>query len=379
MGAWTEWSTRRKGRAFAVHVPGAVTRTVRRPPAGTAIVDFALLDSVVAAFVVTPRTRALIRLDATPAAVISAVAALRMRVDARVGSAIDASRARYPVAQAHELYRMLFEPLEPLVKEARHLVIVPDGAIGVIPFDALVASAPREGLHERDAEFLIDRFTVANGTTVADPGTATGVGLRRVTVIAGEGVPAAEGEARAISVAAARGRVEVLRGTEATAASALAAARRGGIVHFATHAVANERDPAASYIALAATARDNGRLGAAEVSAATINAELVVLSACETAAGRILDGEGILSLNRGFLRAGARATIATLWPVGPSAAEFAREFYAGLAKSSDAPAALRSAKLAMRAAGAPAFAWAPYQLYSGSAPRPSSRPLALQR
>jgi CHAT domain-containing protein/tetratricopeptide (TPR) repeat protein len=379
--AWAEWSTRRKGRAYAVALPARFTGEVAlaAPASGTAIVDFALLDSSVAALVIGPGSRALIRLAVAPSELRAAISALHRSVDARVGSAIDLSRARFPLAGAHELYRMLLEPLEPALRGARHLLLVPDGAIGVVPFDALVTRLPQGSQSEREAEFLIDRFTISNGTTVRVSATPAHVSAQRITVIATDDVPASAAEATAIGAAVPRGEVVVLRGAGATVSSAIDAARTGGIVHFATHAEANERDPAASFIALASNGRGNGRLGAAEVSASTITADLVVLSACETAAGRILDGEGVLSLSRGFLKAGARATIATLWPVGASAADFAREFYSSLAKSGDAPDALRAAKLAMRRDGAPAFAWAPYQLYSGSPARPSARPIALHR
>jgi CHAT domain-containing protein/Tfp pilus assembly protein PilF len=364
--AWGDWSTRRKGRAYAVTLPARFTggRALPRPPIGTVIIDYALLDSSVAALVVSARSQTLVRLDATPTALRSAINALHRSVDARVGSSIDLARARFPLVDAHDLYRILIEPLEPKLLGARQLLVVPDGAIGVVPFDALVTRLPYDGQTERDAEFLIDRFTISGATTVLGSTLRPRAAALRVTVLAADDVPAADAEAEAIGISVPRGRLDVLRGAAATVPAAMRAARRGGVVHFATHAQANERDPAASFIAMAPSGRDNGRLGAAEVSASVIAADLVVLSACETAAGRILDGEGVLSLSRGFLKAGAAATVATLWPVGAASADFAREFYASLSTTGDAPQALRAAKLAMRRDGVAAFAWAPYQLFA---------------
>jgi CHAT domain-containing protein len=378
--AWTEWSTRRKGRAYAVTLPARFTggMAIPTPPAGTVIIDYALLDSSVAALVVRGRSRSLIRLAATPTTLRSAISALHRSVDARVGSSIDLARARFPLVGAHDLYRILIQPLEPELVGARRLLVVPDGAIGVVPFDALVVRLPHDGRTERDAEFLIDRFTISGATTVRGSAARPRAAVMHVTVLAADNVPAAEAEAKAIGLSVPPGRLEVLRGGAATVRAAMLAAQRGGIVHFATHAQANERDPAASFIALAPSGRDNGRLGAAEVSAGAIAADLVILSACETAAGKILDGEGVLSLSRGFLKAGAGATVATLWPVGAASADFTREFYASLATTGDAPVALRAAKLAMRRDGAAAFAWAPYQIFAAPyEPAPVTRVAAV--
>ena len=92
-----------------------------------------------------------------------------------------------------------------------------------------------------------------------------------------------------------------------------------------------------------------------------------MLSACETANGRVLDGEGVLSMSRSFLRAGARETVSTLWPVGPSAADFADAFYAACRADQRPAVALRDAKLRMRAAGAPPAAWGTVSLFAAPA------------
>jgi CHAT domain-containing protein len=78
-------------------------------------------------------------------------------------------------------------------------------------------------------------------------------------------------------------------------------------------------------------------------------AEIVVLSACQTAMGKALAGEGLLGLARGFMYAGSRRVVASLWPVDEVAtAELMNEFYRALLKERRRPAdALRKAQLAM--------------------------------
>jgi len=88
-----------------------------------------------------------------------------------------------------------------------------------------------------------------------------------------------------------------------------------------------------------------------------------VLSACETNAGRLLGGEGVLRLSRAFLRAGASGTVATLWPVGPATADVMAAFYRELARGRPTADALREAQLEQRRGRwSNAFHWAGFTL-----------------
>ncbi len=123
------------------------------------------------------------------------------------------------------------------------------------------------------------------------------------------------------------------------------------VLHLATHGYFNEDTPELIGFALATDGlSDNGFVSMAEIAAQHIDAELVVISACDTARGRQLAGEGTLSLTRTFLGQGADSVISTLWPVSDRAtALFMHEFYAafktqklGLAES------MRHAQLALK-------------------------------
>jgi CHAT domain-containing protein len=158
-----------------------------------------------------------------------------------------------------------------------------------------------------------------------------------------------------VVTAEARGR-EVLLALDFQANRALATAgdlARYRIVHFATHGVLDTRRPALSGLVLSqfdeqGRARD-GFLRLHDVYHLHLDADLVVLSGCETALGKTLRGEGIVGLTRGFFHAGASEVLASLWPVRDRAtAELMQRFYHGMLHDRLAPAAaLRQAQLSL--------------------------------
>ena len=127
------------------------------------------------------------------------------------------------------------------------------------------------------------------------------------------------------------------------------------LIHFATHGLIDTRYPDLSALALsgfdASGAPTNGLLGLPDIYALDLNADLVVLSACETALGRDIRGEGLLGLTQGFLYSGAKGVVASLWPVADRAtAELMQRFYDQMLRGELRPAdALRRAQLSIAA------------------------------
>jgi len=111
---------------------------------------------------------------------------------------------------------------------------------------------------------------------------------------------------------------------------------------------------------------ENGFLRTRDIYNLHLPADLVVLSACQTALGKEIRGEGLVGLTRGFMYAGARRVVASLWQVDDLAtAEFMRLFYRGMLQQGLSPAAaLRSAQrqLARRPQWASPFYWSPFVL-----------------
>ena len=119
------------------------------------------------------------------------------------------------------------------------------------------------------------------------------------------------------------------------------------VIHLAVHGLANQERPDQAALILLSdpAAGEDGILQATEILQLRINADLVVLSACDTAAGRLQGAEGIANLARAFLLSGARSVVATLWQIDDTfSSVMMRQFYKHLAAGESIAAALALAK-----------------------------------
>jgi CHAT domain-containing protein len=125
-------------------------------------------------------------------------------------------------------------------------------------------------------------------------------------------------------------------------------APKAGIIHLATHAIVDDENPMYSKLALApdTTTQEDGFLNTYELYNMQLDANMVVLSACNTGYGKLIRGEGIMSLARGFIYAGCPSIIMSLWPVDDqSTSTIMKDFYSGLSNNLSKDEALRQAKL----------------------------------
>ena len=146
----------------------------------------------------------------------------------------------------------------------------------------------------------------------------------------------------------------------------------------AAHARADTTFPERSAVFLApGDEREDGWLQPGEIAELDLRGRLIVLSACDSAEGSLLSGEGPLSLARAFFAAGARGVVATRWPLRDDDAAFMMErFYEALGEGQSVAAALRRARHDAIDAGLPAAAWAGVAalgdgLHRPVAPRPA--------
>lgn len=190
----------------------------------------------------------------------------------------------------------------------------------------------------------------ATATATADvfrAGADLGIGSFRRLRFSGE-------EARTIaSLTRANERLEAV-GFDASRETALTAdLSQYGIVHFSTHGLLNTMHPELSGLVLslydAQGQPQDGFLRLHDIYTLRLNAELVVLSACSTALGREIRGEGLIGLARGFMYAGASRVVASLWNVEDQAtAALMEEFYQDMLANGRPPAAaLRAAQLSL--------------------------------
>jgi CHAT domain-containing protein/tetratricopeptide (TPR) repeat protein len=167
-------------------------------------------------------------------------------------------------------------------------------------------------------------------------------------------LPFSREEAMAIKAAAPHG--QVLEAVDFDASRTMAMSgdlKQYRIIHFATHGLLNSEHPELSGMVFslvdAKGKPQNGFLRLHEVYNLSLPAELVVLSACQTGLGKDVKGEGLIGLTRGFMYAGAKRVIASLWQVDDSAtAELMQRFYAKMFRNGLRPAAaLREAQVEM--------------------------------
>jgi CHAT domain-containing protein len=135
------------------------------------------------------------------------------------------------------------------------------------------------------------------------------------------------------------------------------------LIHFATHAIVDERSVSNTILALAPSSGDSGLVGPGDLAALKLRADLVVLSGCRTAGGVVVEGEGVQGLTAPLMQAGARGVVASQWRVGDRTSyRFTGDFYQALAEGLPAGDALRAAKLDALRRGAPPGEWAAFTL-----------------
>ncbi len=295
------------------------------------------------------------------------------------------SGATREIARLHALWKVLVPTaLWPRLTAARTVLVVPDGPLSLLPFESLVV---RPGADARAARFWLDAGPVLRyapsatlardlarrpavlrekdaALVVSDPAYRPGGPLVRL--------PGTVREAQAVQ-AALREVAEVvpLQGEEAREPAVRRALPGKRYLHLATHGLL---DPGEGelFAGLALTpppapagGEDDGFLRLHEIYGLRLDADLAVLSACESNAGRVVAGEGVFALSRGFLVAGVRRVVASQWPVDDvSTAALMGELYRRLAAAPDAAHALRDAKRHLRgdARWADPFFWAPFVL-----------------
>jgi CHAT domain-containing protein len=286
------------------------------------------------------------------------LASLRLQMDAMRGPA--AGQQRHAGQRLERVRRLLaglhddlVAPWRAQVAEATQLVLLPHRALHAIPFAALASAGPPLGeafelVQAPSLEGWLHCMRLAPRPT--GPTLALGAGSAWL--------PGVADEARA--VAARYGPdARLLVDDTATLARWRSEAPGAAVLHLACHARARPDNPAFSALQLA-----DGALTLAEVSATRLRAGLVVLSACDTMISRLAPGDEVLGLARGFLLAGARTVVATLWSVpDTTAAGLMADLHAACARGEAPAAALRAARLRLADRQPHPFHWAPFVVY----------------
>ncbi len=276
----------------------------------------------------------------------------------------EATRSSDIEAVGERLYADLIAPILVEAPGIERLVLSPDGALQHLPFAALHRAGGRFLVAEHELSYTPSAsFLLAERPAVVGPrrllALAAPIGPRAEELGALPwAVPEAEAAASALG-----GDAELLSGARASQAELVGVQpRQFEVLHFATHATIDSALPLRSALLLSPSPGGEGELRAAQIYNWTLGARLVVLSACASANGPALRGEGVQSLARAFLHAGAASVVATLWPVEDRASEQLMEtFYRGLGAGLSVSAALARADRDSLAANAPPRVWADFE------------------
>jgi CHAT domain-containing protein len=385
----TAWARRRKAAALQLAVGATVPRAGRRDGSsapssirdrlapGSIVLDYHVLDpEVVVLALPDDGPPSLVRLPIDADSLERLVEAVRRPFESVAAGRLDLARMPATGAAGASLSAAVLAPVASWLDTRTVLFVSPDGPLNGVSFASL-PMPPRTddvGSDTRGDRFLIEDAEIAYLPSLEflpdrpgserDP-TGTRVGARATLALVSGDAPGVDREIAGIERAW-NGTIRRIGG-ERTTEAGLAAAGSPAVLHVVAHAVADDTDPRASYISLAADSRADGRLHPVEIEAQDWTGTLVVLSACESLGGPRYRGEGLLGLGRAFLVAGAPAVVATQWPIGPDAADLAEAFYRWLAAGQSPPAALRRAQLQALQAGDRSHPvhWAAFVLYLG--------------
>ena len=301
--------------------------------------------------------------------------------------------------QAAWLSQQLIQPVSGMLT-GNKLLIVPDGVLLRLPFEALLMPGTTAQGDLRRLPFLIRRFAISYAPSASvlaelkseqrptapkkfiafgDPvyeqrteglivSTLRTAGATRLNF---QPLPHSREEITGIAKLFPDNDRELFFGEEASEENVKAPERlkHYQMVHFSTHGYVNEARPRFSGLVLSLptsatnSASEDGLLSSYEIFNLKLNADLVVLSACETGLGKEVKGEGLMSLTRAFMYAGTPSVVVSLWNVNDeTAADLMIRFYRNLKTGMNKGEALRQAQLeTIRDNGFPFF-WAPFVL-----------------
>jgi CHAT domain-containing protein len=311
-------------------------------------------------------------------------AAVEGKID---GYLADIANKQAKTENGRSLYAMLVEPI-PGLNGKSHLILVRDGKLNLLPWDALIDNSDRYLVETKNISYapsMSSAILLREKPPIKDAKALLAVGgvtydQSGLLFASTRGsypseklgnLPGSRDEVRdaAKLIEARHGQVDLQLGADGTKeAFEQAIQEKYSVIHLAVHALADSKNPdhAALFLLADKKSGTDGVLDSAEVLTLSVRADLVVLSACETAVGRLEGQEGIETLSRAFLLAGARTVVSTLWTIDDTFSRFLiAQFYAELAHGRTVSVALRDAKLELLKTFGPQavpYRWAAYTL-----------------
>jgi CHAT domain-containing protein/Tfp pilus assembly protein PilF len=310
----------------------------------------------------------------------------------------DKSNNDFLTKGGYSLYKQLLQPAEPFFTKKSNLVIIPDGILNYLPFEILLTDNKGIGPATSYANlpFLVKKYAVSYGQSAAvlkrllsehkemresgsenkkliafgDPVYENENDTSRLSVQTYKRLEYSGKEIENIASYFKKGNADIYLRDNATEDNVKREGelKKFNYIHFATHGFIDEAKPELSSLVLTKdnNSEEDGFLQATEIYNLNLNADLVVLSACQTGLGKLVRGEGMVGLTRAFIYAGTPTVLVSLWSVSDvSTATLMGEFYKNLIKEKlDKTDALRKAQLSMlgNEKFTHPFYWAPFVL-----------------
>ncbi len=283
------------------------------------------------------------------------------------------------------MYENLMKPVESLLSGNR-LIIIPDEEIGRLPFDAFLKTRPApdqtdyEGLHYLVYDYA---FSFGYSSSLIFRNMPDLKGGKKVYAFSPDygksSTPGNEsanlkGAGKEIDAIFKLFRGKKFTGNKVTETNFREAMQNSAIFHLAMHSLSDTSDSRYSYIMFdpVTDSLNDGKLYNYEISISRIKSPMVVLSACNSGTGTLYHGEGLMSLARGFILAGASSVIKTAWEVNDeTSAAIISRFYFHLSKGKPKDVAMRLAKLDYIKSTPPVYSkpyyWAAYEVLGDNA------------
>lgn len=242
----------------------------------------------------------------------------------------------WEVHKMNEFYDLLVRPLEKSLEGVNQLCILPDSYLNYIPFQALKNTENDRYLIEDFAIYYVYSLSLlselrSNQTYGRDSILAFGnpnfgnSGIKKLNQVF---VALPKSEQEVITIGKIYGdKSRILLFNDASETNFKRRAKDYGVLHLATHGIFDEIDPMSSSVLLSADKKEDGFLTAGEIVKMKMNADLVVLSACETAKGKFAEGQEMLGLSRAFFGASVPTIIGSLWQVDDQSTKLLMETF----------------------------------------------------
>jgi CHAT domain-containing protein len=284
-----------------------VSNRVLNLPAGALVISYVLTDDECFAFI--------LKTGAAPKVVRLPVGTAELRE--QIGRYRKSILSFSPTfkAEAKQLYDALLKAAGGEISKAQRLIIVPDGALWELPFQALINSTSGKYLVE-ESEIS---YAPSLGVLSATKSQAAAKISRNLVAFANstrkDSAPLPEAEREATDIGKLYAPASIFIKTAATESRVKAEAAQAKVLHLAVHGQIDQTNPFESALLFAPETGDDGRLTVTEILRMNLPGSLVVLSSCDTSNGQVLSGEGLLSLSWAFLASGSQSVVAAQWAV----------------------------------------------------------------